>query len=209
MNLLHFTCKFGAKKFRCEQEALHVLTALIERGMLQCLLTIEIHGKAFSGINLSAPCLWIRMNCLHYCAFFDSPLLCELLLKQSKVQSCRMSSPAMILSSCNCFSISKNLVLNQPCSSFQKQTALHLACSAFSLSTAEILLRHGAKKEMIDDQQRLPSGSSLVSRHAYDRTRSIQIAFHWQRMTNSNVQPMPYEPFFLARNLANTSSNHR
>lgn len=72
MNLLHFTCKFGAKQIGHENEASKVMSLLIEKG-----------------INLSAQCLWIQMNCLHYCAFFDSPLICELLLKQSKVLQCK------------------------------------------------------------------------------------------------------------------------
>lgn len=73
MNLLHFTCKFGAKQIGHENDAVQIMNLLIQQG-----------------INLTNQCLWIRMNCLHYCAFFDSPLICELLLKQSKVLHCKM-----------------------------------------------------------------------------------------------------------------------
>jgi hypothetical protein len=32
MNLLHFTCKFGAKKLEHEREAVQVMKALIKKG---------------------------------------------------------------------------------------------------------------------------------------------------------------------------------
>ncbi|CAF0741452.1 unnamed protein product [Rotaria sordida] len=118
MNLLHFTCKFGAKQLGYENEAVQVMNLLIEKG-----------------INLSAQCLWIQMNCLHYCAFFDSPSVCELLLKQSKVLS----------------------LLNQPCSSFKNESPLHLACTALSQSTAQILVQAGANKQILDNEQRTPT----------------------------------------------------
>ncbi|CAF3640525.1 unnamed protein product [Adineta steineri] len=118
MNLLHFTCKFGAKQIGHEQDAIQIMNILIDKG-----------------INLSASCLWMQMNCLHYCAFFDSSSICELLLKQSKVLS----------------------LLNQPCFSFKNSSPLHLACATLSLSTAEILLKAGANKNILDDQQRTPS----------------------------------------------------
>ncbi|CAM4812542.1 unnamed protein product [Rotaria magnacalcarata] len=118
MNLLHFTCKYGAKQFGHEKEAIQVMNLLIEKG-----------------INLTAQCLWIKMNCLHYCAFFDSPSICELLLRQSKVLK----------------------LLNQTCASFKNGTPLHLACSALSQSTVQFLLQAGANKEILDDQQRTPA----------------------------------------------------
>ncbi|CAF3213529.1 unnamed protein product [Rotaria socialis] len=118
MNLVHFTCKYGAKQFGHEKEAIQVMNLLIEKG-----------------INLTAQCLWIKMNCLHYCAFFDSPSICELLLRQSKVLK----------------------LLNQTCASFKNGTPLHLACSALSQSTAQFLLQAGANKEILDDQQRTPA----------------------------------------------------
>ncbi|CAF2773039.1 unnamed protein product [Rotaria sp. Silwood2] len=118
MSLLHFTCKFGAKQLGHEKEAVQVMNLLIEKG-----------------INLSAQCLWVQMNCLHYCAFFDSPSVCELLLKQSQVLS----------------------LLNQPCSSFKNESPLHLACTALSQSTAQILVQTGANKQTLDDEQRTPA----------------------------------------------------
>jgi ankyrin repeat protein len=112
----------------------------------------------FLGINLTAQCLWIQMNCLHYCAFFDSPLICELLLKQSKVLSCKNFDFLNFINSI----ISPFLVLNQSCSSFKKNTPLHIACTALSLSTAQVLLQAGANKQLYDDQQRIPSGWNFI-----------------------------------------------
>ncbi len=94
------------------------------------------------------------MNCLHYCAFFDSPSICELLLKQSKVLACKNSEFLISTKSI----ILNFLVLNQPCLSFKKNTPLHLACASLSLSTAQVLLQAGANKQMFDDQQRIPAG---------------------------------------------------
>ncbi|CAF0920095.1 unnamed protein product [Rotaria sp. Silwood1] len=118
MSLLHFTCKFGAKQLGHEKEAVQVMNLLIEKG-----------------INLSAPCLWVQMNCLHYCAFFDCPSVCELLLKQSKVLS----------------------LLNETCASFKNESPLHLACTALSQSTAQVLVQAGANKQILDDEQRTPT----------------------------------------------------
>ncbi|UJR36394.1 hypothetical protein I4U23_029117 [Adineta vaga] len=115
MTLLHFTCKFGAKQIGHEKEAVQIMNALIKKG-----------------INLSAKCLWMQMNCLHYCAFFDSSSICELLLKQPDI------SP----------------LLNQTCSSFKNDTPLHLACATLSLPTAQILVRAGANRQIRDDQKR-------------------------------------------------------
>lgn len=95
------------------------------------------------------------MNCLHYCAFFDSPLVCELLLKQSKVLSCKN---ILIIYFKKTLMIEMFLVLNQPCSSLKNNTPLHLACGALALSTAQILLQSGASKNIFDDQQRIPIG---------------------------------------------------
>lgn len=39
MNLLHFTCKFGAKQIGHEKEAIQVMNVLIEKGMDPCKVT--------------------------------------------------------------------------------------------------------------------------------------------------------------------------
>lgn len=42
MNLLHFTCKFGAKQIGHEKEASQVMNALIEKGMsIELQLSVE------------------------------------------------------------------------------------------------------------------------------------------------------------------------
>lgn len=135
MNLLHFTCKYGAKKIEQERKAIDVLNLLIKKG-----------------INLTVSCLWIQMNCLHYCAFFDSPSILEVLLDQPNVSACKATSHSNFSS----IWFSFNLVLNQACPSFENQTPLHLACSALSLETARILLKAGANDQIIDDRQRTP-----------------------------------------------------
>jgi ankyrin repeat protein len=140
MNLLHFTCKFGATKIGHEKEAIQVINVLIDKG-----------------INLTSHCLWIQMNCLHYCAFFDSSSICELLLKQSKVLTCKQNYFLLFIWVIAYFS----LVLNQPCSSLKNHTPLHLACASLSLPTAQALLQAGADKRILDDQQRTPAGEIL------------------------------------------------
>ncbi|CAF1147699.1 unnamed protein product [Adineta ricciae] len=116
MSLLHFTCKFGARQLGYEKEAVQIMNTLIKKG-----------------INLSATCLWMQMNCFHYCAFFDSSSICELLLKQPDVLP----------------------LINQTCSSFKNDTPLHLACATLSVPTAQMLIRAGANRQIRDDQKRI------------------------------------------------------
>ena len=93
MSLLHFTCKFGARQLGHEKEAVQIMNALIKKGKLSLkiiLIRFVNKNESLLGINLSATCLWMQMNCLHYCAFFDSSSICELLLKQPDVLPCKL-----------------------------------------------------------------------------------------------------------------------
>lgn len=141
------------------------------------------------------------MNCLHYCAFFDSPVLCELLLKQSKVSSCMKSH---ILLEFPSFWIIVS-VLNQTCSSLKKNTPLHLACAALSLPTAQVLLKAGADKHLVDEQQRTPTGEIEIRNNEYEIFFSCSIRLHSKHTYNRSTTNCRYDETTSSRTVIGTS----
>ncbi|CAH8626674.1 unnamed protein product [Schistosoma rodhaini] len=97
MTLLHFTAKSGA--LGDEQASCRIANYLLDEGA-----------------NLEARCKWTDMTPLHYAAYFDCPLLADLLINRGACISAR-----------TCL--------------IDHSTPLHLAASQLSLGTARILIQ--------------------------------------------------------------------
>ncbi|CAH8535486.1 unnamed protein product [Schistosoma turkestanicum] len=97
MTLLHFAAKSGA--LGDEQAACRIANYLLDEGA-----------------NLEARCKWTDMTPLHYAAYFDCPILADLLIHRGACISARASL-------------------------LDNSTPLHLAASQLSLGTARILIQ--------------------------------------------------------------------
>ncbi|CAL8104193.1 unnamed protein product [Calicophoron daubneyi] len=132
MTLLHFAAKSGA--LGDEESACRVMRNM---GRTRFKTPMQTEYLLDEGANLEARCKWTDMTPLHYAAYFDCPLLAELLIRRGADIRARSRLA-------------------------ENATPLHLAASQLSLGVARVLLQASALslagKDSLDARGLTPYG---------------------------------------------------
>ncbi|KAF2352317.1 Ankyrin repeat-containing domain [Trinorchestia longiramus] len=122
MTLLHYAVKAGARGVGDPSVAVQVVEELLRAGA-------DPHQR----------CKWTHMTALHYAAFFDVPLVIDLLMEDPE-----------------------GVAADDPSVEYDAGTPLHMAAANLCLGAARSLLLHGADPRKRDARGRTPAGEVTV-----------------------------------------------